>query len=195
MSTAMEELNKLNTEEESQNSESRPSMKEEMMSALQEMKDQERKSAEEEQQAQNLEKIQRKQALEREEMNEVYQEVQAAYKEEVTKDPSFQKVLSEKELSGDILEYVMEVGDPNDALLVIRELAGSDEYQEKWQKTQTPFGRRRLISKIHKNVLSGSTQNAAHPMIQANVTHLNPNNSYSTTSDDYADLSQSLGIS
>ena len=112
MSTAMEELKQLNTEEESQNSENHPSMKEEMMSALQEMKAQERKSAEEEQQAQNLEKIHRKQALEREEMNEVYKEVQEAYKEEVTKDPSFQKVLSEKELSGDILEYVMEVGDP-----------------------------------------------------------------------------------
>jgi len=191
----MDELNQLGAGEESQNSESRPSMKNEMMSALQEMKAQERKAVEEQEQAQNLEKIQRKQALEREEMNEVYKEVQEAYKEEVTKDPSFQKVLSEKELSGDILEYVMEVGDANDALLVIRELAGNDEYQEKWKKTQTPFGRRRLISKIHKNVLSGSTQNSAHPMIQANVTNLNPNNSYSNTTNDYLDLSQSLGIS
>ena len=195
MSTAMDELNQLGAGEESQNSESRPSMKNEMMSALQEMKAQERKAVEEQEQAQNLEKIQRKQSLEREEMNEVYKEVQEAYKEEVTKDPSFQKVLSEKELSGDILEYVMEVGDANDALLVIRELAGNDEYQEKWQKTQTPFGKRRLISKIHKNVLSGSTQNSAHPMIQANVTNLNPNNSYSNTTNDYLDLSQSLGIS
>ena len=195
MSTAMDELNQLGAGEESQNSESRPSMKNEMMSALQEMKAQERKAVEEQEQAQNLEKIQRKQALEREEMNEVYKEVQEAYKEEVTKDPSFQKVLSEKELSGDILEYVMEVGDANDALLVIRELAGNDEYQEKWKKTQTPFGRRRLISKIHKNVLSGSTPNSAHPMIQANVTNLNPNNSYSNTTNDYLDLSQSLGIS
>jgi len=191
----MDELNQLGAGEESQNSESRPSMKNEMMSALQEMKAQERKAVEEQEQAQNLEKIQRKQALEREEMNEVYKEVQEAYKEEVTKDPSFQKVLSEKELSGDILEYVMEVGDANDALLVIRELAGNDEYQEKWKKTQTPFGRRRLISKIHKNVLSGSTPNSAHPMIQANVTNLNPNNSYSNTTNDYLDLSQSLGIS
>lgn len=122
MVTAMEELNQLNTEDQNESPESRPSMKEEMMSALQEMKAQERKAAEQEQKAQNLEKIQRKQALERQEMNEVYKEVQEAYKEEITKDPSFQKVLSEKDLSGDILEYIMEIGDANDALLLFESL-------------------------------------------------------------------------
>lgn len=190
----MEELKQLSGGEEKKIPESSPSMKDEILSALQEMRNQERKELEEQQQTENLKKIHQQKAIEDEEVRRVNQELQETCQEVVQKDPDFKKVLADDNLPGNILESLHKIGKIEYAPLVVRELAANEEYQEKLKRIDTKLGRDRFISKMALEIAEGSRQgpSTVHPMMQANIPHINPNSNYSQTEDMYEELASSI---
>ena len=86
------------------------------------------------------------------------------------------------------------MGDPEEAPLMIREIANNPEYQQTLKNSKTEVGVKRLLSKVRKSILIGG-----HPhvpdMIKKDIPKYNINNSPSDYDTDYiSSLAESYGI-
>ena len=131
--------------------------------ALQEAESQERRRQE------NIKQQQAEQ-----ELREVSEQVKTSLQEEMKKDQSFAKLVQETDLPGKIIDYIAEVGEADEAPLIIRELAQNDQFQQKLKNTRTALGVKRLMSQVRKNVLLGGRQTIP-PMLERNIPQYNVN--------------------
>lgn len=195
MTTARQELYDL-AEDPSQDSPPKESLKkDDVVSAIHEYSTSQQKAQEEAEQTKRRETLDRQKAQEQQELQEISQQVKASLKEEMSKDKDFAKLVQTSDLPGNLVDYIAEVGEAEEAPLIIRELASNDEYQESLKRSKTQVGIKRLIGKIRRDVLTGGSQGKIPPMLQKSIPTYNPNTSPSNYDQDYySDLAMRHGI-
>jgi hypothetical protein len=195
MTTARQELYDL-AEDPSQDSPPKESLtKDDVVSAIHEYSTSQQKAQEEAEQNKRRETLDRQKAQEQQELQEISEQVKASLKEEMSKDKDFAKLVQTSDLPGNLVDYIAEVGDAEEAPLIIRELASNDEYQESLKRSKTQVGIKRLIGKIRRDVLTGGSQGKIPPMLQKSIPTYNPNTSPSNYDQDYySDLAMRHGI-
>ena len=195
MTTARQELYDL-AEDPSQDSPPKESLKkDDVVSAIHEYSTSQQKAQEEAEQTKRRETLDRQKAQEQQELQEISQQVKASLKEEMSKDKDFAKLVQTSDLPGNLVDYIAEVGEAEEAPLIIRELASNDEFQESLKRSKTQVGIKRLIGKIRRDVLTGGSQGKIPPMLQKSIPTYNPNTSPSNYDQDYySDLAMRHGI-
>ena len=195
MTTARQELYDL-AEETAEHSPPKESLtKEDVVSAIHEYSTSQQKAQEEAELNKRREALDRQKAQEQQELQEISQQVKASLQEEMSKDKDFAKLVQTSDLPGNLVDYIAEVGDAEEAPLIIRELASNDDYQESLKRSKTEVGIKRLIGKIRRDVLTGGSQGKIPPMLQKNIPTYNPNTSPSNADQDYySDLAMRHGI-
>ena len=195
MTTARQELYDLAEDSSHESSPKESLTKEDVVSAIHEYSTSQQKAQEEAELNKRREALDRQKAQEQQELQEISQQVKASLQEEMSKDKDFAKLVQTSDLPGNLVDYIAEVGDAEEAPLIIRELANNDDYQESLKRSKTQVGIKRLIGKIRRDVLTGGSQGKIPPMLQKNIPTYNPNTSPSNADQDYySDLAMRHGI-
>jgi len=195
MTTARQELYDLAEDSSHESSPKESLTKEDVVSAIHEYSTSQQKAQEEAELNKRREALDRQKAQEQQELQEISQQVKASLQEEMSKDKDFAKLIQTSDLPGNLVDYIAEVGDAEEAPLIIRELANNDDYQESLKRSKTEVGIKRLIGKIRRDVLTGGSQGKIPPMLQKNIPTYNPNTSPSNADQDYySDLAMRHGI-
>jgi hypothetical protein len=194
--TAKQELYDLAEQaREDQESPRQPLSKDDVVSAIHEYDISKQKSQETAQQAQRQRDIEQRRNEEKQELLEISETVKASLKEEMAKDKDFAKLVQNTDLPGNLVEYIAEIGEAEEAPLIIRELANNEEYQQTLKRSKTAVGIKRLISKVRKDVLTGGSQGDIPPMLKKNIPNYNPNTTTLDYDQDfYSDLAMRHGI-
>jgi hypothetical protein len=194
--TAKQELYDLAEQaREDQESPRQPLSKDDVVSAIHEYDISKQKSQETAQQEQRQRDIEQRRNEEKQELLEISETVKASLKEEMTKDKDFAKLVQNTDLPGNLVEYIAEIGEAEEAPLIIRELANNEEYQQTLKRSKTAVGIKRLISKVRKDVLTGGSQGDIPPMLKKNIPNYNPNTTTLDYDQDfYSDLAMRHGI-
>lgn len=193
--TARQELYDLAEEPTREETPKESLTKEDVVSAIHEYSTQAQKAQEEAEQSKRREQLSRQQAQENQELQEISEAVKTSLKEEMSKDKDFAKLVQSSDLPGALVDYIAEIGEPEEAPLIVRELAHNDEYQESLKRSKTVLGMKRLIGKIRRDVLTGGSQGKVPPMLQKDIPYYNPNTSPSNYDQDYySDLAMRHGI-
>ena len=194
--TAKQELYDLaDQSREDQETPREPLSKDDVVSAIHEYDISKQKSQETAEQEQRQRDIEQKRNEEKQELLEISETVKASLKEEMAKDKDFAKLVQNSDLPGNLVEYIAEVGEAEEAPLIVRELANNEEYQQTLKRSKTPVGIKRLISKVRKDILTGGTQGKIPPMLKKNIPNYNPNTTTLDYDQDfYSDLAMRHGI-
>ena len=194
--TAKQELYDLAEQSrEDQETPREPLSKDDVVSAIHEYDISKQKSQETAEQEQRQRDIEQKRNEEQQELLEISETVKASLKEEMAKDKDFAKLVQNSDLPGNLVEYIAEVGEAEEAPLIVRELANNEEYQQTLKRSKTPVGIKRLISKVRKDILTGGTQGKIPPMLKKNIPNYNPNTTTLDYDQDfYSDLAMRHGI-
>jgi len=194
--TAKQELYDLaDQSREDQETPREPLSKDDVVSAIHEYDISKQKSQETAEQEQRQRDIEQKRNEEQQELLEISETVKASLKEEMAKDKDFAKLVQNSDLPGNLVEYIAEVGEAEEAPLIVRELANNEEYQQTLKRSKTPVGIKRLISKVRKDILTGGTQGKIPPMLKKNIPNYNPNTTTLDYDQDfYSDLAMRHGI-
>jgi hypothetical protein len=172
-----------------------PLSKDDVVSAIHEYDISKQKSQETAEQEQRQRDIEQRRNEEKQELLEISETVKASLKEEMAKDKDFAKLVQNSDLPGNLVEYIAEVGEAEEAPLIVRELANNEEYQQTLKRSKTPVGIKRLISKVRKDILTGGTQGKIPPMLKKNIPNYNPNTTTLDYDQDfYSDLAMRHGI-
>jgi len=198
MSTAREELYELAEEDYAQSSQQteKPSVKQEVQEAIHDYAQQQQQAQEESAANERQRKNQEQQQAEDEELQASSQAVIATLKEEMEKDEDFKKIIKKNDLPSTLVEQIAEVADPEEASLIVRELANNEEFQDSLKRSKTSIGQKRIISKIRKAVLTGGGPQRPIPkMLEKSIPQYNPNNAHSSyNDDDYSDIAMRHGL-
>lgn len=136
-----------------------------------------------------------KQLMEQQELEQSSEAVKKALQEETAKDSDFSKLVESSELPASLINYIAEVGAPDEAAGIVREFANNDEYKKQFQNARSNIGRKRVLSKVRKDVLTGGYQGNIPDMLKKSVPQYNQNASPQNFDDDYYDsLALSCGI-
>jgi hypothetical protein len=194
--TAKQELYDLAEQSrEDQETPREPLSKDDVVSAIHEYDISKQKSQETAQQEQRQRDIEQRRSEEKQELLEISETVKVSLKEEMAKDKDFAKLVQNTDLPGNLVEYIAEVGEAEEAPLIVRELANNEEYQQILKRSKTPVGIKRLISKVRKDILTGGSQGKIPPMLQKNIPNYNPNTTTLDYDQDfYSDLAMRHGI-
>jgi len=194
--TAKQELYDLaDQSREDQETPREPLSKDDVVSAIHEYDISKQKSQETAEQEQRQRDIEQKRNEEKQELLEISETVKASLKEEMAKDKDFAKLVQNTDLPGNLVEYIAEVGEAEEAPLIVRELANNEEYQQILKRSKTPVGIKRLISKVRKDILTGGSQGKIPPMLKKNIPNYNPNTTTLDYDQDfYSDLAMRHGI-
>ncbi|MAR66767.1 MAG: hypothetical protein CL833_05895 [Crocinitomicaceae bacterium] len=194
-STARDELYDL-ADEASEQVPQHSSVKDDVREAIQDYALEQQRAQEEAEANERQRQIQLRQQAEKEELQASSQAVVSALKEEMEKDQDFAKLVKSNDLPASLVENIAEVADADEAGLIVRELAGNEEFQESLKRAKTVMGQKRIIGKIRKEVLTGGSRKPSIPkMMEKSVPQYNPNNSYSTYDEDYySDVAMRHGI-
>ena len=195
MSSARDELYDLAESEESGKEESaKPSIKEDVSSAIEDYFSQQQEQAKQSEQQERQRKIDEQRAREQQELSEVSAVVKKSLQEEMEKDKQFAEIVQTSDLPGGLIDYIAEVGEPEEAPLIIRELANNEEYKQKLKKAKTEVGVKRLLSHVRKAVLIGGKPYVPD-ILKKDIPNYNYNNSPSDYDKNYiSDLAMRHGI-
>ncbi len=196
MSTARDELYELSEETQPKTPPASESLtKDDVVSAIHEYSTSQQKAYEEAQQNERKRTFEQQRMQEEEELKEVSEVVKTSLKEEMSKDKDFAKMVQSSDLPGELIDYIAEIGEPEEAVLIVRELANNDEHKNTLKRSKTKVGIKRLIGKIRKDVLTGGSQGHIPPMLKKNIPNYNPNTQASDYDHSfYSDLAVRHGI-
>jgi hypothetical protein len=131
----------------------------------------------------------KRRAREQESLNEYVQPVVASLTKEMENDKDFANLLEDvKGFPQEIIHYLAEQGDPEDASLVIREIASNDQILRNLRNADTPSAQRRILSKVLKSIYSGAAGPKIPEMMRHNVQSFNANTS--TSRSDYDQIAE-----
>jgi hypothetical protein len=198
MTTARDELYELAPEEHTpkpQHKEHKSSIKEEVFSALNDFSAEQQKTYEEAQQNERKRAIEQQQLIEEQEKKEASQAIKTSLQEEMSQDKEFAKLVRTSDLPGNLVELIGEVADAQEAPLIIRELAHNEEYQDTLKRSKSNMGKKKLLNKIRRDVITGGIQGNIPSILKKNIPNYNPN-TQATIQDDayYANLAVNSGI-
>lgn len=199
MSTLQHELSAMSGGDQNAGNTAEPSgnisevVQEAMQKAFHEKEQQQREAAYQKRLAQqNAQKEREQQSLQ-----EATAPVIEAIKKEMEQDKSFANLIDDNaDFPESLIHYCAEIGEPEEAPGILRELASNDEYRKQLDRADTAVKQRRLISKIRKDILTGGSQGRIPPMLQKSIPQFNPNNSNSISADNsfYKDVARRHGI-
>ena len=185
MSSARDELYDLAESEDSgKEEESKPSIKDQIKSGLAEFATSVEESKQQAEQQERQRKIEEQRAREQQELSEVSAVVKKSLEEEMGKDKQFAEIVQASDLPGKLIDYIAEVGDPEEAPLIIRELANNEEYKQKLKRTETEIGVKRILVKVRKSILMGG-QPQIPESLKKDIPNYNYNDSPSNHDKDY----------
>ena len=144
-----------------------------------------------------LSQIQSQKQRENQALQEATAPVIKAIQNEMEKDKSFAHLIEDnKDFPESVIHYCAESVEPEEAPAIIRELANNDDYRRQLKHADTEIKMRRLINKIHRDILTGGTQGKIPAMLQKSIPQLNPNTSNSVSSDQafYKDVARRHGL-
>lgn len=152
------------------------------------------RSLEEAEKNERIRKTEEQNLYEKQELQEVTNSVRSSLQKEMQGDKEFAKLVQTTDLPGSIISFIAETADPEDAPLIIRELANNDEYKQTLKNTKTKVGVKKLLNKVNKAVLMGGVQKMP-PMAMQNIPQYNYNNSPTDYDKNfYSDLAMRHGI-
>lgn len=121
-------------------------------------------------------KIAEQREVESQERSEITAVVKKSLQDAVSKDKSFAELVRNSDLPGGLVDYIAEVGEADEAPLMIREIASSEDYKQKLKRARTELGVRKLLSQVRKSILMGGKPHIPEIM-KRNITNYNYNNS------------------
>lgn len=168
--------------------------KEAVTSAINDYFSKQQEAAEEAEQNERQRRIDEQRAREQQELAEVSAIVKKSLQEEMGKDKQFAELVQNSDLPGGLIDYIAEVGEPEEAPLIIREIANNDSYKQKLKNTRTEVGVKRLLSQVRKAVLLGGVPEVP-AILKKDIPNYNYNNSPSDYDKNYiSDLAMRHGI-
>ena len=154
-----------------------------------------KKSQEESDLAEKQRKIEEQQQREQQELSQISQVVKKSLQEQISKDKDFAALVEKSDLPSGLIDYIAEIGEPEEAHLIIKELANNKEYKQKLKNTQTEMGVKKLLKKVRASVLVGGGPRGMPEMIKKDIPQYNYNNSPSDYDKNYySDLGMRHGI-
>lgn len=168
-------------------------VKDEVKSAINEYFVQQQQAQQDAEMKERQRQLEEQRLAEEQEKQKVAERVRQTLQEEVTSDKSFGEVIKNSDLPGAIVEYIAEVGEPDEASLMVRELANNDEYRDKLQRVRTSQGVRNVLKQVRRTVLMGG-QKQFPKYAQKNVANYAGQKVGSQDSGFYADLRLRQGI-
>ena len=144
-----------------------------------------------------LSKIQTQKQRENQALQEAMAPVIQSIQKEMEQDKSFAKLIEDnQDFPESLIHYCAEAVEPEEAPAIIRELANNDDYRKQLDKADTELKMRRLINKIHRDILTGGHQGKVPAMLQKNIPQFNPNTSNAITADQsfYKDVARRHGL-
>jgi len=142
-----------------------------------------------------LSKVEAQKQRETKALQEATTPVIKAIQEEMSKDKDFAQLIEEnQDFPESLIQYCAEVGEPEEAPAILRELASNDAYRKQLEKADTEIKKRRLISKIQRDILTGGTQGKVPDMLTSSIAQLNPNTAQNTNTRDFKDIAIRHGL-
>jgi len=142
-----------------------------------------------------LSKIEAQKQRETKALQEATAPVIKAIQEEIAKDKSFEQLIEEnQDFPESLIQYCAEVGEPEEAPSILRELASNDAYRKQLEKADTEIKKRRLTSKIQRDILTGGTQGKVPDMLTSSIAQLNPNTAQNTNTRDFKAIAIRHGL-
>ena len=196
MSNARQELYDL---EDTANKEENPSeenlSKKDISEAISGYFEQEKKTKEEADLSERQRKIEEQEQREQQELNQISQVVKKSLQDQIAKDKDFAALVEKSDLPSGLIDYIAEIGEPEEAPLIVKELANNEEYKQKLKNTQTEMGVKKLLKKVRAAVIVGGGPNGVPEVIKKNIPQYNYNNSPSDYDKNYfSDLAMRHGI-
>jgi len=142
-----------------------------------------------------LSKVEAQKQRETKALQEATAPVIKAIQQEIQKDKGFAQLIEEnQDFPESLIQYCAEVGEPEEAPAILRELASNDTYRKQLEKADTEFKLRRLISKIQRDILTGGTQGQVPAMLTSSIAQLNPNTAQNSDTRDFKDIAIRHGL-
>lgn len=168
--------------------------KDDVSSAINDYFAQQKEAEERSRQQERQKQIAEQQEIESQERGEITAVVKQSLQDAVSKDKSFAELVKNSDLPGGLVDYIAEVGEPDEAPLIVREIASNEEYKEKLKRARTEVGVRRLLSQVRKSILMGGRPHIPEIM-KKNIQNYNYNNSPDDYDKEYiSDLAMRHGI-
>ena len=196
MSNARQELYELEdtSQQEAKSSEENLSKKD-ISEAISGYFEQEKKTKEEADLSERQRKIEEQEQREQQELNQISQVVKKSLQDQIAKDKDFAALVEKSDLPSGLIDYIAEIGEPEEAPLIVKELANNEEYKQKLKNTQTEMGVKKLLKKVRAAVIVGGGPNGVPEVIKKNIPQYNYNNSPSDYDKNYfSDLAMRHGI-
>lgn len=168
--------------------------KDDVSSAINDYFAQQQEAAKQAEEQERQRKIAEQQEVESQERGEITTVVKQSLQEAVSKDKFFAELVKNSDLPGGLVDYIAEVGEPDEAPLIVREIASNEQYKEKLKRARTEVGVRRLLSQVRKSILMGGKPHVPE-ILKKNIQNYNYNNSPDDYDKEYiSDLAMRHGI-
>ena len=195
MSNGREELYELSETSEKEESPKENLTKKDVSEAIGGYFDQQKKAKEEAELAERQRKLEEQNQREQQELNQISQVVKKSLQEQIAKDKDFAALVEKSDLPSGLIDYIAEIGEPEEAPLIVKELANNEEYKQKLKNAQTEMGVKKLLKKVRASVLVGGGPQGIPEMTKKNIQQYNYNNSPSDYDKNYySDLGMRHGI-
>ena len=195
MSTTRQELYDLAENANPEKGEQENLSKKDITEAIDGYFEKQKQSQEEAELADRQRKIQEQQQREEQELSQISQIVKKSLQEQIAKDKDFAALVEKSDLPSGLIDYIAEIGEPEEAPLMVKELANNEEYKQKLKNAQTEIGVKKILKKVRASVLQVGTPRGVPDMLKQSIPQYNYNNSPADYDKNfYRNLGMSQGI-
>lgn len=195
MSAARQELYDLAENIEPEKAEQENLSKKDISEAIDGYFEKQKQSQEEAELADRQRKIEEQQQREQQELQQISQIVKKSLQDQIAKDKDFATLVEKSDLPSGLIDYIAEIGEPEEAPLIVKELANNEEYKQKLKNAQTEMGVKKVLKKVRAAVLTGGGPQGVPEILKKSVPQYNYNNSPTDYDKNfYRNLGMSQGI-
>ncbi len=195
MSNGRQELYDLSQDTEGDQAAQENLTKKDVSEAIDGYFEKQKKAKEEAELAERQRKVEEQNQREQQELSQISQVVKKSLQDQIAKDKDFAALVEKSDLPSGLIDYIAEIGEPEEAPLIVKELANNEEYKQKLKNTQTEIGVKKLLKKVRASVLVGGGPQGIPEMTKQNIQQHNYNNSPSDYDKNYySDLGMRHGI-
>ena len=195
MSAARQELYDLAENVEPEKADQENLSKKDITEAIDGYFEKQKQNQEEAELADRQRKIEEQQQREQQELSQISQIVKKSLQDQIAKDKDFAALVEKSDLPSGLIDYIAEIGEPEEAPLIVQELANNEEYKQKLKNAQTEMGVKKVLKKVRAAVLTGSGPQGVPEILKKSVPQYNYNNSPADYDKNfYRNLGMSQGI-
>lgn len=110
--------------------------KDDVSSAINDYFVQQEEAAQRAEQQERQRKISEQREIESQERSEITAVVKQSLQQAVSKDKAFAELVQNSDLPGGLVDYIAEVGEADEAPLIVREIASNEEYKQKLKRAK-----------------------------------------------------------